>query len=114
MARSTSTKETAAKDAAEASVEDISAQIEVLKSDIAALTKSIADIGIAKGEGFRQAAEERAAHLRDAGHAAADRATQSARTFASDTERKIQENPTAAIGIATGVGFLLGLILARR
>jgi ElaB/YqjD/DUF883 family membrane-anchored ribosome-binding protein len=37
-----------------------------------------------------------------------------AKTAATSTDAAVRENPWAAIGIATGVGLLLGLLIGRR
>ena len=39
---------------------------------------------------------------------------ENAKTAATSTDAAVRENPWAAIGIAAGVGLLLGLLIGRR
>src|SRR3970040_1177117 len=55
---------------------------------------------------MRAAAAESGEHLRDMGD--------SAREAASEIDEQVRKNPWAAVGIAAGVGLLLGLILGRK
>ncbi|HSF21073.1 MAG TPA: hypothetical protein VLA81_03460 [Burkholderiales bacterium] len=45
-------------------------------------------------------------HLREAG--------ESAREAASEIDEQVRRNPWAAVGIAAGVGLLIGLLLTRK
>ncbi len=96
------------------SYEDITEQLETLRGDIAALTRTVADIGLAKKDELTGAATESAAKMRAKGRETMDHAQSSARDAAEATSQKIQDNPAAAVGIATGIGFLLGVIFARK
>jgi ElaB/YqjD/DUF883 family membrane-anchored ribosome-binding protein len=55
---------------------------------------------------MQTAAAESGEHLRDAGD--------SAREAASEIDEQVRRNPWAAVGIAAGVGLLLGLLLGRK
>ncbi|HSB49641.1 MAG TPA: hypothetical protein VLD15_09005 [Burkholderiales bacterium] len=55
---------------------------------------------------MRAAAAESGEHLRDVGD--------SAREAASEIDEQVRSNPWAAVGIAAGVGLLLGLLLSRK
>ncbi len=44
----------------------------------------------------------------------ADQVDKAVRKNVADTEDRIRENPLAAVGIAAGVGLLIGLLLNRR
>ena len=55
---------------------------------------------------MQAAAAESGEHLRDLGD--------SAREAASEIDEQVRKNPWAAVGIAAGVGLLIGLLLARK
>jgi ElaB/YqjD/DUF883 family membrane-anchored ribosome-binding protein len=55
---------------------------------------------------MQTAAAESGERLRDAGD--------SAREAASEIDEQVRGNPWAAVGIAAGVGLLLGLLLGRK
>jgi ElaB/YqjD/DUF883 family membrane-anchored ribosome-binding protein len=55
---------------------------------------------------MRAAAAESGEHLRDVGD--------SAREAASEIDEQVRSNPWAAVGIAAGVGLLIGLLLGRK
>jgi len=90
-----------------ASVEDLSAQIEILKTDLAQLTQILSDYGIAKSEEVKQAATAKAAQYRAAGRETAQEAQSQAEEF-------IRTQPATALGLAAGLGFLVGMIMVRR
>lgn len=88
-------------------VEDLSVQIAILKDDIAALTGTISEYGKAKTRDAKNQAKSAAQEYADAGMEKAAAAQHNAEDF-------IRTQPAAAMGIAAGVGFLVGLITARR
>lgn len=108
-----------------ADTSDVAAQIETIKSDIAALTALMGDVAAQKAEGVKADASGMAAKLKAS---AADQATlaqvraqemgASVRAAAEDgyakTEDAIRQQPAMAVGIAAGVGFLIGLLATRR
>ena len=55
---------------------------------------------------MQAAAAESGEHLRDVGD--------SAREAATEIDEQVRKNPWAAVGIAAGVGLLLGLLLGRK
>ena len=55
---------------------------------------------------MQTAAAESGEHLRDAGD--------SAREAAKEIDEQVRRNPWAAVGVAAGVGLLLGLLLGRK
>jgi ElaB/YqjD/DUF883 family membrane-anchored ribosome-binding protein len=55
---------------------------------------------------LQSAAAESGEHLREVGD--------SAREAASEIDEQVRSNPWAAVGVAAGVGLLLGLLLGRK
>lgn len=93
--------------------------------------KIVSDLksGVDDAEGFLRAAAsstgDKAVELRDKATAALKRASEQlsdlqatvvekGRDAAMATDDYVHENPWQAIGIAAGIGFLFGLVLARR
>lgn len=87
--------------------DELAAQIELLKSDIASLTSSIGDFGKSKISEVKGQAQK----------TATDFATTS-REKAIETQIRaedfIRSQPGTAIGIAAGIGFLVGIFSSRR
>ena len=90
-----------------ASLEDLSNQIAILKKDIASLTSSLGSYGKATAENAADTARSTAQDLTEMG-----------RLKAMETQIRAEEfvrtQPTTALGIAAGIGFLVGLVTARR
>jgi ElaB/YqjD/DUF883 family membrane-anchored ribosome-binding protein len=90
-----------------ASIEDLSAQIEILKNDLSTLTQTLSDYGVAKTEEVTRSAKIKAEQLRAAGRETAADAQLQAEEF-------VRTQPATALGIAAGLGFLVGMFTARR
>lgn len=98
----------------EPSVEDLSRQLDELKADMAKLVETLGTMGRARGEHAAEDLRARAEDLRDKGRARAAEAEARFEELTAEAELMARERPAAAMGLAAGVGFLLGLILARR
>ena len=108
-----------------ADTSDVAAQIETIKSDIAALTALMGDVATQKASDAKADAAGVAAKLKTT---AADQATlaqlraqemgETVRTAAENgyakTEEAVRQQPAMAVGIAASVGFLIGLLATRR
>ncbi|WP_226782983.1 DUF883 family protein [Oceaniglobus trochenteri] len=94
--------------------EDLSAQVDTLKSDIAGLTKIIGDLTKTKGEQVADGVRAQANSAREAGEAQLAELQKHARSGAESAEEYVRNNPATALGIAAGIGVLVGLITARR
>ncbi|KIN65829.1 DUF883 domain containing protein [Sulfitobacter noctilucae] len=92
---------------AEISMQEVSEQIKALQNDLAALTSSVADYGTAKTAEVRDAAKETAANLANQGR---DKALETQ----LHAEEFVRTQPATALGIAAGLGFLVGMFSARR
>jgi ElaB/YqjD/DUF883 family membrane-anchored ribosome-binding protein len=80
------------------------------------LTHAAKDIGVAAGakyEDIRTQAASKAEEYKGRAQQVYSDATSKAQNLQGDTEQYIRENPLQAIGIAAGVGFLIGLIMRR-
>ncbi|WP_417261707.1 DUF883 family protein [Celeribacter sp.] len=93
---------------------DLSAQIETLKADVAELTKVMGDYGRAQKAQLGATAEESFEAAKQKGAETADYARKQARDAYAGAEKTVRANPAASVGIAAGVGFLVGLLASRR
>lgn len=89
------------------SIEDLSNQIEVLKADISGLTSTIANYTKAKSAEASATAKVKAREAVDAGHEKVLEAQLHAEDF-------VRTQPATALGLAAGLGFLIGMFTARR
>ena len=96
------------------SQEELIAQIDTIKSDIGALTKLMADYAGAKEEEIETRLKDTADKAKAQGRLAADEAKAQAAAFGAQANRFVTEKPGMALGIAAGLGFLVGMLGARR
>ena len=107
-----------------ATYERLEKDVTAVKDDIAALTEQITDAlnsfaGIAKKQarhGYQRARANVDAAMEDAserGSAAMDAAQDAAYSLEETVEDLIAQRPLATVGLALGVGFLIGLAWRR-
>lgn len=82
--------------------DDLTKQIERLRSDVAQITKTLGDL--TKGQ---------VTELRARGRAAAEDLAGSARRVEHDAEDFIRDKPLQALAIAAGLGVLVGWLTRR-
>ncbi len=107
----TSTK--SGKDNEARSPEDLAADIEQLKADIAKLTELLQETGQHSYGAARRAAAEGVDQLKAQGEAAMESLRASANDFERQISDSVREKPMTSLAIAAGVGYLFAL-LARR
>ncbi|KUP93852.1 DUF883 family protein [Tritonibacter horizontis] len=95
------------KDQTAPSTDDIAAQMEVLRADMSALTRSVSDLAKDRATRAKVAARDTA---REQTQAIADGAAQVTR----QAEDAVRAQPLAATAIAAGLGFALGFLSNRR
>lgn len=93
---------------------DVAKQMAILRDDIAALTATVAEYGKAQGALLKTTAADKAAGLADTGAATAEAIKAKAEKSYSDAEEAVRLNPATAVGIAASIGFLVGMMTARR
>ena len=89
-------------DPGKTTTEDLARQVDTLKADIAKLTDSLGSYGRTKSREVRNEANRRATEFRD-----------EAQTRVNDLETYVRENPAQALGIAAGIGLLIGMFSRR-
>ncbi|MGB3246203.1 MAG: DUF883 domain-containing protein [Sulfitobacter sp.] len=93
---------------------DVTKQMAILRDDIANLTATVAEYGKAQGALIKANATDKAAGIAESGAAVAGELKAKAEKTYADTEDAVRANPGTAIGIAAGIGFLVGMMTARR
>lgn len=93
---------------------DLSRQVAVLREDIANLTAIVAEYSKAQGGQIKAIVADKAADLAESSAKAANSAKATAKVAYSEAEESIRSNPASAVGIAAGLGFLVGLMTSRR
>lgn len=109
MAQSKTTNAAPQKD-----IEELSDQIATLKQDIADISKTLSGLGKSSREAAGDQVREKAAHLRDAGEEQLHAARHQADELGRQAADSVRNQPAAAVGIAVGVGFLLGFVTGRK
>lgn len=109
------------KDEKDQAVEELNSQITELKAQIAEMASTLKARGnsiaaelISQGE---DAADEVRGRARRAYAKASDQAhviKGRAQGYIDDADTAVRENPATAMGVAVGVGFLLGVLISRR
>jgi ElaB/YqjD/DUF883 family membrane-anchored ribosome-binding protein len=96
------------------SKEQLLADMRVVVTDLESMLKATANSADAEVRALSDRLRERLAvakvRLLDAERAVVEKGREIART----TDDYVHENPWTSIGIAAGVGFLLGLVVGRR
>lgn len=104
---------------------DVSAQIDVIRADIAELTTLLGQLaGDKKDEAsarvkgtvkdLKSSASDQATYARVRAAEAGEHAQELAEQYYSQAEDAVRKQPALSIGIAAGVGFLVGLMTTRR
>src|SRR5687767_2706865 len=88
--------------------------LKIVMRDAEALIKATSAQTGEKIQEVRARAEESLRQARTRLTALEDEALQRAREVADATEEYVRENPWQSVGIAAGVGLLVGLLLSRR
>lgn len=97
-----------------ATTADLSDQINTLKDDLGALTKIIADLGKEKGDDAVSAVKARASALKNTAEETADLARAKSADLQDQANDFVKTQPAMALGIAAGVGFLVGILGSRK
>ncbi|SMX42617.1 DUF883 family protein [Maliponia aquimaris] len=114
MASQTGTKTPATETSIQSETEALGKQIETIRKDISALTELIADMGAKRKDAAAQKVREKVTHLRDQTEAAGNQAQERLEALTARAQAEVREQPGTALLIASGVGFLAGLLLSRR
>lgn len=104
----------AANDAAQDNVDDLAEQMKILRSDIAAISKTLGDLGVNTKDAALRTARQKAADLRETSEEQLHYAQLRAEEMGQQAVDAVRKQPATAVGLAVGVGFLLGFISGRK
>ncbi|GFE49424.1 hypothetical protein So717_11770 [Roseobacter cerasinus] len=104
---------------------DVAAQIDTIKGDIAALTSMMTELAQNKSQDAKTQAATAAAAFKssatDAANHAQVKAVETGEKLRSDAEAAyrtaedtVRQQPALAVGLAAGLGFLVGMMATRR
>lgn len=96
-----------------AAMEDLEAQIRILREEMSRLSREISRSGERSMEAAKRAAADTVEHFRTQGEAAFEGLRTNARDVEQQFEMAVREKPFTALAIAAGLGFLVAL-MARR
>lgn len=98
--------------------EELSAQVATLREDVATLTNLLGDFTKAKGEQVTEATKETFSSIRDESKARASAATDAASKQVTELQGQandfVKNQPGTALGVAAGIGFLVGFMSGRK
>ncbi len=109
-----STKAADAATGAEITTDQLLADLKTVMNDAEALLRATSTQTGEKIQEVRARAEESLRQAKQRLSSIEDEALRRAREVADATDEYVRENPWQSVGIAAGVGLLLGLLLARR
>jgi ElaB/YqjD/DUF883 family membrane-anchored ribosome-binding protein len=96
------------------SSEQLLDDLTVIVRDAENLLRATAAQGGEKVEAVRAKAEESLRQAKARLKTVEEEAVARARAIAGDADEYVRGNPWAAVGIAAGIGLVLGLLMARR
>jgi len=94
--------------------EQLVADLKVVMQDAEALLKATSAQTGEKIQEVRARAEESLRRAKDRVVEVEEEALRRAREFADATEEYVRDNPWQSVGIAAGVGLVLGILISRR
>ncbi|AXI53609.1 DUF883 domain-containing protein [Sulfitobacter sp. JL08] len=94
--------------------EDLGQQLETLKADIVSITQSLGDMAKAQGNDLSAAAKERVADAKAKGSEHIADLNAQAEHLGAQAGEFVHRKPAVALGMAAGLGFLVGLMSQRR
>jgi ElaB/YqjD/DUF883 family membrane-anchored ribosome-binding protein len=97
-----------------ATSEDLARQIEALKNDVASISRILADMGAQRRDDLKDSVNRTAADLRAKGEATVNDARDRGLELGEQAADAVRRQPATAIGLAVGVGFLIGFMTGRR
>jgi ElaB/YqjD/DUF883 family membrane-anchored ribosome-binding protein len=97
-----------------AKTSDVEEQLAVLRDDIRALTLTVGDIAKAKKAEMTEAAKKTVSDASGAVNEGVETAKLRAMMVSDEANEFIRARPATALGIAAGLGFLVGMLGSRK
>lgn len=98
----------------EVNTDQLVADLKTVVQDAEALLKATSALTGEKIQEVRARAEESLRQAKERLSEVEEEALRRAREIADATDEYVRENPWQSVGIAAGIGLVLGLLLARR
>lgn len=109
MANTTTKLNPASDSTQQKTVDELSAQIETLRKDLSSLTETITELGREKKSELTDTARRKKAEAE-----AEEYISTQARDARDQATEFVSTQPATALGIAAGIGFLIGCLTSRR
>lgn len=94
--------------------DDLNAQIATLRQDIASITDTLGAMAKAQKDSMSEAAQKRYDQARARGADAISSAQTQANALNEQAHEFVQEKPALSLGMAAGLGFLVGVLTTSR
>jgi len=116
MAQASSKSTSSSTDVAanEPGINDLVTQMKILKDDIASLTQTVGEVGKAEASRAVDIAKSKGVQAKEAGEAKLTDARSIAESYGREAGIMVREQPATALGVAAGVGFVLGFLMSNR
>jgi ElaB/YqjD/DUF883 family membrane-anchored ribosome-binding protein len=88
--------------------------MEILRADLSTLAATVAELAQSKGADLSQAAKDQIAAARETAANQADVAKEKALHLHDQAHDFARNQPATALGIAAGLGFLIGMMMTRK
>ncbi len=95
-------------------IDQLSEQVAALKQDIADISQTLSGLGKSSGQAASEHMRHQAAQMRDAGQEHLYSAQHKAEELGQHAADTVRNQPAAAVGLAVGLGFLLGFMTGRK
>lgn len=95
-------------------IEQLSKQIATLREDISAITSTLSGLSGSTRDAAVDGARRKASELRHAGEEQLYSAQHRAEEMGHQAADAVRSQPATAVGLAVGLGFLLGFVTARK
>lgn len=95
-------------------IEQLSEQISALKQDVSAVSETLAELGKSTRDAAATNARRKAAHLREVGETQFEAAQHRAGEIGQNATEAVRQQPATFVGLAVGLGFLLGFVSGRK
>lgn len=95
-------------------VEKLNAQIAELKTDMQTITKTLAEIGAQRRDSAAESVRGAAEDLRHRSEKQMFEAQLAAEKYGKQATDAVREQPAMAMGLAVGLGFLVGFATGRK
>lgn len=95
-------------------VDDLARQIETIREDLSALASLFGEVGKAEASRAKDKLKAQGKAAQDLSEEQLERLRHTALSYRSEAEDFVRRKPEAALGIAAGLGLLVGLFLSNR